>query len=189
MYRIIQTGVALAAPVFWLVLVASVAYSVEPLRVGMAAADITPPVGFRMSGYFYERSSTGTHDPLRAKAIVWQQGEVRFAWVFCDMLGITSEVTNVARTKAAEATGIPRENIFIAAIHSHTGPLLFGPLKDYFHEAAVKKNGSDPLEFAEYAAELPKKLVAAVQKAAAEMAPVDVSAGMCLQPGLAFNRR
>ena len=41
----------------------------------MAVADITPPIGYRMCGYFYERLSTGVHDPLHAKAIYLHQGQ------------------------------------------------------------------------------------------------------------------
>src|SRR5918995_4339655 len=44
------------------------------LRAGIAVVDITPPVPFRMSGYFMERLSTGTKDSLHAKAIVLEQG-------------------------------------------------------------------------------------------------------------------
>ena len=38
----------------------------DELLAGTAVADITPPIPFRMSGYFNERLSTGTHDPLQA---------------------------------------------------------------------------------------------------------------------------
>ena len=34
------------------VLFASVSIAAEPLHVGVAVRDITPPVGYRMSGYF-----------------------------------------------------------------------------------------------------------------------------------------
>src|SRR5438445_4062557 len=43
------------------------------LHIGAAEVDITPPAGHRMAGYFDERLATGTHDPLKAKAIVLQQ--------------------------------------------------------------------------------------------------------------------
>src|SRR6185295_3018270 len=36
-----------------------------PLRVGTADVDITPPMGYRMAGYFYARLNTGTKDPLK----------------------------------------------------------------------------------------------------------------------------
>lgn len=49
------------------------------LTAGVAVADITPPVGYRMSGYFSERLSTGTLNPLHTKAIVLRQGDVSAA--------------------------------------------------------------------------------------------------------------
>src|ERR1051325_2298316 len=64
-----------------------------PFRAGLAAIDITPPVGWRMSGYFYKRLSTGTHDPLQAKAMVLQQGDERVALVFCDLIGVPATLT------------------------------------------------------------------------------------------------
>jgi hypothetical protein len=36
----------------------------EPLRVGFAEADITPPNGFPMAGYYHERLAEGAIDPL-----------------------------------------------------------------------------------------------------------------------------
>ena len=44
------------------------------MTAGVAAIDITPPLGYRMSGYFNERLSTGVLNPLQAKAIVLRQG-------------------------------------------------------------------------------------------------------------------
>ena len=44
----------------------------------MAEIDITPPIGFRMAGYFSERFSTAAHDPLKAKALVLRQGREQF---------------------------------------------------------------------------------------------------------------
>lgn len=167
----------------------TIGVAAEPLRVGVAATDVTPPIGYRMSGYFYERFSTGAHNPLQAKAIVLEQGDERFAWVFCDMVGVPSSVTGPARTQAAAATGIPRENIFIAGTHSHTGPLYFGPLRNYFHDAAVAKQGSDPHEAVDYPAELTAKLVSVISAAVAAAAPAELAAGAAHQEGLAFNRR
>ena len=55
-----------------------------PLQVGLAEIEITPPVGYRMDGYFVERLNTGLKDPLKAKALVFQQGSTRIALVVCD---------------------------------------------------------------------------------------------------------
>lgn len=165
------------------------AIAAEPLRAGFATVDITAPIGHRMSGYYNERFSTGTHNSLLAKAVVLEQGNERIAWVFCDLVAVPSTVSNAARAKAAEATGIPREHIAIAGTHSHTGPLYFGPLRNYFHGIAVQKHGTDPHEAIDYSAELTKNLVLAITRAAAALAPVELAAGTAEQQGLSFNRR
>ena len=58
------------------------------LEAGVAMADITPPIGYRMCGYFYERLSTGVRDPLHAKAIYLHQNNQQAALVFCDLIGV-----------------------------------------------------------------------------------------------------
>jgi hypothetical protein len=77
-----------------------VATQAEDLQAGFATADITPPIGYRMSGYFNERLSTGTHDPLHAKAMVLRQGDVKAVIVICDLIGLSRNVTGKAREMA-----------------------------------------------------------------------------------------
>src|SRR5262245_38508008 len=60
----------------------------DELKAGIAVADITPPPEYRMSGYFSERISSGTHDPLSAKAIYFANGGEQAVLVFCDLVGI-----------------------------------------------------------------------------------------------------
>src|SRR4051794_40392101 len=81
------------------------ASAAPPLRAGIAFVGITPPTPFRISGYFFERLSTGTKDPLYARAIVFQQGGESAALVFCDVVGVPLEIAEPARQKASEATG------------------------------------------------------------------------------------
>src|SRR6267378_8056325 len=69
----------------------------DALRIGAAETDITPPIGHRMAGYFDERLATGVHDPLKAKAIVMKQGDEQIALVFCDLVGVSLNVTTNAR--------------------------------------------------------------------------------------------
>ena len=139
----------------------------EDLHVGAATVDITPPVGYRLSGYFRERLSTGTHDPLLAKALYLKQGEIEAALVFCDIIGVSLDVSQRARQRAAEATGIASENILIAATHSHTGPLYFGALREHFHFQAIVAEGRDKAEAVNYADALVKQCVTAIQDAKA----------------------
>jgi neutral ceramidase len=163
-------------------------YAAE-LQAGVAVVDITPPLGYRMAGYFNERLNTGTHDPLQAKALVLGQGDERAALVFCDLVGIARSVSERARRLAAEKTGIPAPNILVAATHSHTGPLYAGALRQYLHDRAVADKGLDPHEKIDYPAILAAKIAEAIDKAARSVRPVALSAGMARQEGLSFNRR
>jgi sugar phosphate isomerase/epimerase len=159
------------------------------LTAGVAVTDITPPAGYRMSGYFRERLSTGTSNPLRAKAIVLRQGRESAALVSCDIIGLSPEVSSRARRQAAEKTGIPAANILLAATHSHTGPLYFGALRKHFHDQAVAKSGGDPYEKVDYPARLVRRIVKAIAEADAAAKPVRLEAGTTEQQGLSFNRR
>jgi hypothetical protein len=159
------------------------------LAAGFADIDITPPVGYRMSGYFNERLATGTLNPLRAKAVVLAQGDVRAALVFADIIGLAPEVSALARRQIEARTGIPAASILIAATHSHTGPLYAGALRKHFHDLAVARDGKDACEAVDYPALLAARLAEAAIRADAARRPVRLAAGTAEQTGLAFNRR
>lgn len=110
------------------------------LRVGLAEADITPPVGFPMAGYYHERLAEGTIDPLKAHAVVFRGTTEQAAWVVCDLIGISADLGRAIRTRASEKTGIPVSNIVVSATHSHTAP-------DYTKELVrvLDKANPDPL--------------------------------------------
>lgn len=165
------------------------AAAAEPLAAGVAVVDITPPVPFRMCGYFDERLSTGTKDPLQAKAIVFQQADVTAALVFCDLVGIPAELSQRARQEASTRTGIPVEQIAISATHTHTGPLYFGALHDALHDRAVAGSGTDPHDSTAYRATLVDRITAAIVAARAACGPVELRSGCVDEDRLPFNRR
>jgi hypothetical protein len=165
------------------------ARAVEPLEAGIAFVDITPPVPFRMCGYFSERLSTGTKDPLQARAIVLRQGQETAALVFCDVIGFPVAIAMPAREKASAATGIPVDHIAVAGTHTHTGPLFFMALHDELHKRAVEKHGADPYDSAPYRAELIDKIAETVAKAKAALAPVELRSGTAHEDRISFNRR
>ena len=158
-------------------------------KVGAAEIDITPPVGHRMAGYFDERLATGTHDPLKAKALVLQDGPEQVALVFCDLVGVSLNVTTNARARASRQTGIPVSHIAISATHSHTGPLFDDVRRHYFHETALARNGKDPREKIYYPAFLTERLVKVIALAQARLKPAQLEVGIAKQEGVAFNRR
>lgn len=161
----------------------------EDLRIGVATQDITPPVGYRMCGYFNERLSTATHDPLLAKAMVLQQGDTKAAFVCCDLIGLTQSITDQARELAKERTGIPVEHILVHGTHSHTGPLFFGALREHFHNEAVKAHGKDDKEAVDYPELLANKIATAIEQAAKRAKPAQLSSVVGEERTISFNRR
>src|SRR4051812_558351 len=59
----------------------------EPLKAGVARADITPPVGYPMWGYAarHDAPSQSVLDPLQARALVLEAGGVKLAVVSLDL--------------------------------------------------------------------------------------------------------
>ena len=159
------------------------------LKGSMAQMNITPPVGGRLAGHFYEIFSTGIHDSLWAKAMVLQQGDEKFAFVFCDLIGLTQNISTSARKLASGKTGIPVKNILIAAAHSHTGPLFYGFQHTYFHSKAIASDGIDQHERIDYPNFLIHQIEKAIVAANRGLKPIEMEAGVGEQENLSFNRR
>lgn len=153
------------------------------LRAGAAAVDITPPPGAPMPGYYYNRGGDGVHDPLHAKAIVFEHGGVKIALVACDLIGLPAAIVSEARARIERETGIPRAHVMISATHTHTGALLLSGPTRYNLEG-------ESLALAQrYSAALPERIAEAVAKAQAGLRPARVRAGTGHEPSLTFNRR
>lgn len=167
----------------------TIAEASDAFYAGTATIDITPPSGYRMSGYFRERLNTGVKDPLLAKAIVFRQGETKAILIFCDLIGMQLEVTGAARQKIAVALNVPVGNISIAATHSHTGPLYFGALREEFHKRSIAEHGRDIREEFDYPAHLVKQLTEVAKDANENAIPADIRAGYGHEHRLSFNRR
>ena len=96
------------------------------LHFGAAAADITPPVGIAMGGYWGRRSgATHIRDHLMAKALVCGLGSARVALVAVDLVGLDADAVRGIRKKIGRATSIEGAAIMICASHTHSGPLTF----------------------------------------------------------------
>jgi hypothetical protein len=162
----------------------------ESFEAGFASVDITPPIGWRRAGGYHEEISTGVNDPLLAKALVLSQDRVTVALVGNDLCSVPRDLTDAARRRAAEATGIPFENIVITATHTHGGPEYHGPLRDVLRERSMRDHGGeDPREPLDYRAQLVDAWAAAIEQAYKVRQPVSLSVVVPQQPDLAFNRR
>lgn len=168
---------------------ASFITAAEPLRVGFAENDITPPVGYRKAGGYREVVSSGIDAQLLAKAVVLEQGNVRCAIVLSDLTGVPEPLTTQARQAIAEQTGIPFDRLVIAATHNHGAPEYWGPLRDIWHDTAVARHGRDAVESADYPALLVDRWIDVVVQAQARAQRAELSLLVTQQPALAFNRR
>jgi len=143
-----------------------------PLTAGAAQVDITPPPGTPMAGYYALRGAEGTHDPLRAKALVFEKDGTRADLVALDLIGTTPGTVADARKLIAEQTGIPGSHVMISATHSHTGPVLSDgrPRNEAF-------GGSNKLAV-EFMKGLPAKIADAVKQADARREPARLLHGV-----------
>ncbi|MEG0034877.1 MAG: neutral/alkaline non-lysosomal ceramidase N-terminal domain-containing protein [Anaerorhabdus sp.] len=91
------------------------------MKASFKTVDITPPIGMQMAGYS-ERThgTTGIHDPILVQAFVIDDGHDKIAYAMCDVVGIDLYATNKVRSIINKATKIPKENIMIGAIHTHS---------------------------------------------------------------------
>ena len=165
------------------------AHSGEAFLAGFAELDITPPVGYRMAGYFVERTSLGTHDPLLAKVMYLQQGSNRCVLVLCDLIGIPRDVADAVRARVATELKLDPSTVLIGATHSHTGPNYSGVLRDEFHRLRMHAAGRDDCEPIDYKAALIENIAKVIRAAIDRAAPVSLHAGFAEQQGLSFNRR
>lgn len=153
------------------------------LRVGSATADITPPNGTPMPGYYYNRGSEGVHDPLHAKAIVLDHNGVKAALVVCDVISIPAATVAEARQQIVRRTGIPAAHVMISATHTHTGALLMTGRTRYNLEG-------ESLALAQrYAQLVPERIAEAVARAHTALQTAEVRASTGHEPSLTFNRR
>lgn len=157
-----------------------------PLEVGVAAVDITPPVGFPLYGY-PSKPSTGIKDPLYAKAIVFKQGETRGALVVCNLLGIPRDLSRLVREQAAHKTGIPFSNMSISATHTHTSPGITENFKEYALRRESGKLTEDDKK--SYFNDLIRGVTKAIVEADRTAVAAEIISGRGQAPGIAFNRR
>lgn len=146
----------------------------KAMKVGFAAACITPPLGKDIPGLFERRLALGVHDDLYVRAAVLDDGN-KIALVQVDAIVVPEQVVKQARREAQRLCGIPAANCFIAATHTHSGGPLFGGFLSEPDEA--------------YMAFVAGQIAAAVSEAVRTSRPALAGWNRAAAPGVAFNRR
>ena len=142
------------------IFLASAAGQAQGLRAGYAKVDVTPAEPVNMAGYDMRNApSDGVwgHDKLYARALVFEAGGQRVAFLEADVIIIRG--TEGFRRKIADATGIPMEHILLGDAHNHAAPSPDAKLVTNFDR------------------QFEKGLLAAATQAVAALQPVNLAAG------------
>ena len=125
------------------------------LIVGVARANITPPVGMLMSGYSARKTpAVGIHDELHTVVLYLTDGTTEAALVTVDVIGIDFKGTARVREACTAASEVPVENILIACSHTHGGP-----------QTALNRSDSDDELKQAYSTVLVHKIAGALSEA------------------------
>ncbi|HEY3836301.1 MAG TPA: neutral/alkaline non-lysosomal ceramidase N-terminal domain-containing protein [Bryobacteraceae bacterium] len=149
------------------------------LLIGAASEIITPDLGCEMAGFAARTGrATGIHDDLHARALVLDNGQTRIALISVELLGVTRALTEAVRARIERDTGIPAQNVVIAATHTHCGPTTF----THFY------NQGQPLDES-YLVRLADAVVVATHAAYGKRRPASLRSGFVRTEGIAVNRR
>ena len=90
---------------------------------GFAKVDITPSKPVMLSGYEDRRElSTGVHDPLSARAAVFQCGQNKIVIVSTDILYFHNGTDAVIRQAIMDEFHLRPNELLLTAIHTHAAP-------------------------------------------------------------------
>lgn len=93
------------------------------LQVGAAAATIPVLVGEPLAGYALRTSvCTGSHDPLRARVVLVDDGASAAALVVLDLLYAPATLDAEVRAAVARAAGLDPGAVMVSATHTHAAP-------------------------------------------------------------------
>lgn len=151
------------------------------LLVGAAAATINPEDGVFLAGYEHGRASTGVHDGLYAKAVVFDDGKTAVALVVLDAVSLqypTVQHIREAASKTVQGLDLPPERIIVQATHTHCAPDTIG-----IYGPDATTNGVNPA----YMEHLVQTAAAQVARAAAGRRPAALRHAETVCAGWAVN--
>ena len=94
------------------------------MKAGYAKMNISPKPGVELGGYGYylNRANQGIFLDLYTRVLVIQEGSATFAFVVCDLIGMTRAVVENIEALFYEVYGVKKANVFVISTHNHTSP-------------------------------------------------------------------
>ena len=163
-------------------------------KVGFAEEDITPSSGMEMPGGYGKNHNRGAvHDPLKVRAVVFEDGTDSVALVGVDAISISRHIVTAARQRIRSVFDIPVSAVLIGASHTHTGGPIGGIRRGQFDHASdfIRKLAYEesPMEDPAYANKVTDAIVVAVEQAYKKRIAAKASVGRGREENVAFNRR
>jgi hypothetical protein len=147
------------------------------LRVGMAKIDITPDIPVMLYGYAQRKTpSEGIHDPLSARAVVFEQNGKKVVLVSSDLGSYGADVFKVFQKSIMDKYKFKESEIFLSTIHSHSTPIL----------SLDKERGNE--NNIKYTEGLNQKLLTLIGNAIKDLKPATIGMGVGYSP-VGINRR
>lgn len=146
----------------------------DVLKAGIAKTDITPSERLYMGGYdssCRSEPSQGSDGKIYARALVFDDGTQKFAFVEADIVFFAPADYPVIRKAVSEATGIPYENVMLGTVHNHAAPYPDEQNKD-----------------SQWSKHLAENVVLTVKNAIKDLEPVRTGGGKG-KSTIAMNRR
>lgn len=167
--------------------------AIEPsdkFQAGVAKVDITPPPGYPMAGYsLFGRFSRGWWTRLYAKAIYLEDHDGnRIVLVSCDLQSIPAGLADktaeiVQQLSESDSTFLGREQIILAATHTHLSPGNIFSSKLLNSQASMMAGFDQPLfDFTAY------RIAHAIMMAIKSKKPATLKMATVDLPGLTRNR-
>ena len=94
------------------------------LQAGFSRVNITPPLGIDIVGYYQSRYASGVLDELEINALALAAGDDKVLLLSADLCYIAAEPQKTICEHLQKVTGLTKDQIFIHATHTHTGPVV-----------------------------------------------------------------
>ena len=125
----------------------------DPLFVGWASADVTPPQPIALAGQKHKRLSKGVLDPLTVTALALEtrgpDGQTEQAVIVsCDLVSMPRQVTEQLRKALPDLVpDLDPRNVLVSATHTHTGPVMIESMYESVYEVGNEPGEMKPSDY------------------------------------------
>ena len=156
------------------------------LQAGFSRVDITPSLGVEIVGYYHPRYAEGILDHLEINTLALAVGESKVLLISADLCFISKAAQDPILESIVEATGLTKDQIFLHATHTHTGPVVSMEGKNGMGVSGSASSGAITRE---YGISLCRKFADAAVLALQDLKPAKMGWAVGQAPNIAFVRR